>query len=142
MANPSGATSTSTASSFETHRFALLLWMRTRTLMVRSASSRVSNHDAGCARAAGMPARKSFRATDNRWDISCPPVYSEQVHPESRHLPGHQQGEPSMYEAPAIIGSCINCIAPGSLGATLALILIGAGVALTAERRKLIRARR
>jgi hypothetical protein len=47
-----------------------------------------------------------------------------------------------MYEAPAIIGSCINCIAPGSLGATLALILIGAGVALTAERRKLIRARR
>ena len=47
-----------------------------------------------------------------------------------------------MYEAPAIIGSCINCIAPGSLCATLALILIGAGVALTAERRKLIRARR
>ena len=44
-----------------------------------------------------------------------------------------------MYEAPAIIGSCINCIAPGSLGATLALILIGAGVALTAERRKLVR---
>ncbi|MEO6784022.1 MAG: hypothetical protein ABI407_20995 [Bradyrhizobium sp.] len=47
-----------------------------------------------------------------------------------------------MYEAPAIIGTCINCIAPGSLVATLALILIGAGVALTAERRKLIRARR
>lgn len=47
-----------------------------------------------------------------------------------------------MYEAPAIIGTCINCIAPGSLSATLALILIGAGVALTAERRKLIRARR
>lgn len=46
-----------------------------------------------------------------------------------------------MYEAPAIIGTCINCIAPGSLVATLALILIGAGVALTAERRKLIRAR-
>ena len=47
-----------------------------------------------------------------------------------------------MYEAPAIIGTCINCIAPGSLSATLALILIGAGVVLTAERRKLIRARR
>jgi hypothetical protein len=45
-----------------------------------------------------------------------------------------------MYGAPAIIGSCINCIAPESLGATLGLILIGAGVALTAERRKLIRA--
>ena len=47
-----------------------------------------------------------------------------------------------MYEAPAIIGSCINCIAPGSLSATLALILIGASVALVAERRRLIRARR
>jgi hypothetical protein len=47
-----------------------------------------------------------------------------------------------VYEAPAIIGTCINCIAPGSLSATLALILIGAGVALTAERRKLIRGRR
>jgi len=46
-----------------------------------------------------------------------------------------------VYEAPAIIGTCINCIAPASLVATLALILIGAGVALTAERRKLIRAR-
>jgi hypothetical protein len=42
-----------------------------------------------------------------------------------------------MYEAPTIIGSCINCIAPGSFGATLALIVIGAGIALTAERRKL-----
>jgi hypothetical protein len=30
-----------------------------------------------------------------------------------------------MYEAPAIIGTCINCIAPGSFGATLALILMG-----------------
>jgi hypothetical protein len=42
-----------------------------------------------------------------------------------------------MFEAPAIIGTCINCIAPGSLGATLALILIGGGFALTAERRRL-----
>jgi hypothetical protein len=46
-----------------------------------------------------------------------------------------------MFEAPAIIGACINCIAPGSLSATLALILIGAGVALTAERRRLARVR-
>ena len=35
-----------------------------------------------------------------------------------------------------IIGTCINCITPGSLSATLALILVGAGIALTAERRK------
>jgi hypothetical protein len=41
-----------------------------------------------------------------------------------------------MYEAPAIIGTCINCIAPGSLSATLAVILMGVGVALTAEGRK------
>jgi hypothetical protein len=41
-----------------------------------------------------------------------------------------------MYEAPAIIGTCINCIAPGSLGATLALIVIGATIALAAERRQ------
>jgi len=43
-----------------------------------------------------------------------------------------------MYEAPSVIGTCINCIAPGSLSATLALIVIGAGIALTAERRKLV----
>jgi hypothetical protein len=43
-----------------------------------------------------------------------------------------------MFEAPAIIGTCINCIAPGSLAATFALIVIGAGIALTAERRKLV----
>ena len=41
-----------------------------------------------------------------------------------------------MYEAPTIIGTCINCIAPGSLSATLALIVIGAAFALTAERRE------
>ena len=46
-----------------------------------------------------------------------------------------------MYEAPTIIGTCINCIAPGSLSATLALIIIGAGIALTVERRKLARVR-
>jgi hypothetical protein len=77
----------------------------------------------------------------NKSGISCQPVLYY-AFPKSRHLPGHQQGEPTVYEAPAIIGTCINCIAPGSLSATLALILIGAGVALTAERRKLIRGRR
>jgi hypothetical protein len=46
-----------------------------------------------------------------------------------------------VYEAPAIIGTCINCIAPGSLSATLVLVVIGAGIALTAERRKLARVR-
>jgi hypothetical protein len=30
-----------------------------------------------------------------------------------------------VYEAPAIISTCINCIALGSFGATLALIAIG-----------------
>jgi hypothetical protein len=44
-----------------------------------------------------------------------------------------------MYVEPTIIGTCINCITPGSLSATLALILVGAGIALTAERRKLAR---
>jgi hypothetical protein len=46
-----------------------------------------------------------------------------------------------VYEASAIVGTCINCVAPGSLSATLALIVIGASVALTAERRKLARMR-
>jgi hypothetical protein len=46
-----------------------------------------------------------------------------------------------MYEAPTIIGNCINCIAPGSLGATLALILIGAFVVAHSERRKLVAAK-
>jgi hypothetical protein len=46
-----------------------------------------------------------------------------------------------VYEAPTILGTCINCIAPGSLSATLALIVIGAAFALTAERRKLARVR-
>ena len=47
----------------------------------------------------------------------------------------------AVYEAPAIIGTCINCVAPGSLSATLALIVIGAGMALMAGRRKLARVR-
>jgi len=42
------------ASSFETHRFAMLLWMRTQTLMVRSRALRgVSNHEAPEKRQAG-----------------------------------------------------------------------------------------
>jgi hypothetical protein len=47
----------------------------------------------------------------------------------------------AMYEAPAIIITGINCVAPGSLSVTLALIVIGAGIALTAERRTLARVR-
>jgi len=46
-----------------------------------------------------------------------------------------------VHEAPTIIGTCINCISAGSLSATFALVLIGAAVALTAERRKLARGR-
>jgi hypothetical protein len=46
-----------------------------------------------------------------------------------------------MFEAPVIVSTCINCISPGSLSATLALIVVGAGIALTAERRKLARVR-
>jgi hypothetical protein len=45
-----------------------------------------------------------------------------------------------MYEASTIIGTCLNCFAPASLSATLALIVIGAGIALTVEQRKLARA--
>jgi hypothetical protein len=45
-----------------------------------------------------------------------------------------------MYEAPAIIGTCINCLAPGSLTATLALVLIGALMVAYSERRKLLTA--
>ena len=47
----------------------------------------------------------------------------------------------TVYDAPEIITTCVNCIAPGSFGATLALIVIGAGIALIAERRKLARVR-
>ena len=46
-----------------------------------------------------------------------------------------------MSEALAIIATCINCIAPGSLSATLALILIGAFIAAHTERRKLLAAK-
>jgi hypothetical protein len=56
------------------------------------------------------------------------------------HLEDRQKEDPIMFEAPAIIGTCINCIAPASLSATLALILIGAGIAVTVERLKLSKA--
>jgi hypothetical protein len=46
-----------------------------------------------------------------------------------------------VYEAPTIIGTCINCITGPSLSATLALIVVGAGIALAVERRKLARVR-
>ena len=46
-----------------------------------------------------------------------------------------------MHEVPSLMGTCLNCIAPGSLSATLALIVMGAGIALTAERLKLARVR-
>jgi tetrahydromethanopterin S-methyltransferase subunit C len=41
----------------------------------------------------------------------------------------------TMYEVPAIIGACTNCIAPTSLVATLALILVGAVIAVQLQRR-------
>jgi len=46
-----------------------------------------------------------------------------------------------MNEVPTLVTSCINCVSPGSLSATLAVILIGVGIAWTAERRKLARVR-
>lgn len=46
-----------------------------------------------------------------------------------------------MYETPTIVGSCINCVAPGSLAATLGLIVIAASIAVTIERRKVALAR-
>jgi hypothetical protein len=44
-----------------------------------------------------------------------------------------------VYEAPTIIGTCIHCIPQGSLVATLAVIVVGVGIAVTAERRKFCR---
>jgi hypothetical protein len=41
-----------------------------------------------------------------------------------------------MNQVPTLVTSCINCFAPGSLSATLAVILIGAGIAWIVERRK------
>jgi hypothetical protein len=58
----------------------------------------------------------------------------------SKRLDIFKEGR-AVYEAPTIIGTCINCITPASLSATLAVILIGAAIALTVERRKLVRVR-
>jgi hypothetical protein len=44
-----------------------------------------------------------------------------------------------MSEAPTIIGTCLNCATPACLSATLALIIIGGGIAFMVERRKLAR---
>jgi hypothetical protein len=41
-----------------------------------------------------------------------------------------------MLEAPTIIGTCINCIAPGNLLATLTVLVVGIGIAVQSERRK------
>jgi hypothetical protein len=59
---------------------------------------------------------------------------------------GHLNGDRflercQMNDVPTLVTSCINCVGPGSLSATLALILIGAGIAWTAERRKPARVR-
>lgn len=43
----------------------------------------------------------------------------------------------SLSETSAIVGSCINCTTPANLVATLALILVGVGVAVHFERRKI-----
>ena len=41
-----------------------------------------------------------------------------------------------MYEAPTIISTCMNCIAPGSLLATFIMTVVGIAIAVGAERRK------
>lgn len=45
-----------------------------------------------------------------------------------------------MFET-AIIGTCMSCIAPASLSATIAVIAIGIGLAVQSERRKLVHAK-
>jgi hypothetical protein len=35
-----------------------------------------------------------------------------------------------------IVTSCINCVAPGNLAATLAVVVLAASIAAAAERRK------
>jgi hypothetical protein len=53
--------------------------------------------------------------------------------------PWSGQGVRTVHEASAIIGACINCIAPRRMSATVALIVIGASNALVVEHRKLAR---
>jgi hypothetical protein len=43
----------------------------------------------------------------------------------------------ALSEPVAIVGSCLNCTTPANLLATLAVILIGVGLAVRFERRKL-----
>jgi hypothetical protein len=60
------------------------------------------------------------------------------LQPIADHLKeGTLQGGHTVYEATEIIDTCINGIAPGSLSATLALILIGALMVAHLERRKI-----
>jgi hypothetical protein len=59
---------------------------------------------------------------------------------------GHLNGQlkrriAAMSETPNIIGTCINCIAPGSLVATFAIIAVGIGLAIQAERREQVLAK-
>ena len=46
-----------------------------------------------------------------------------------------------MNAVPPLVTSCINCITPGNLSATLALIVFGAGIACAIERRKIAQVR-
>jgi hypothetical protein len=50
-------------------------------------------------------------------------------------MPDHLR-ETIVMNASDIVGTCINCFTPGSLGATFALIVVGIGLALSAESRK------
>jgi hypothetical protein len=43
----------------------------------------------------------------------------------------------ALSEPATIVGSCLNCTTPANLLATLAVILIGVGLAVRFERRKL-----
>jgi hypothetical protein len=43
----------------------------------------------------------------------------------------------ALSEPATIVGSCLNCTTPANLLATLAVVLIGVGLAVHFERRKL-----
>ncbi len=43
----------------------------------------------------------------------------------------------ALSEPATIVGSCLNCTTPANLLATLAVVLIGIGLAVHFERRKL-----
>jgi hypothetical protein len=61
----------------------------------------------------------------------------DHLQPIADHLKdGALQGRSHVYEAPEIIGTCINGIAPGCWSAMLGLILIGALMVAYLERRK------